>query len=159
MKKAPIPSIIKVKTRIFSNMENNDCSVPPAIISRTVSWLDIFILPIKNSAKKVVSVITPKPPIWISIRMMNFPSMVNAVAISKGVRPVTQTALVETNKASIKEIRIRPLLGDINKKVPIRMMIKKLVAIIKAGLVFLPRKPMTACPRLLKAIDNRANVK
>lgn len=54
-------------------------------------------------AKKLVRVMTPKPPICISMIMMNNPSDVNVEETSTETNPVTQMALVAVNRASIKE--------------------------------------------------------
>ena len=55
-------------------------------------------------AKKLVRVMTPKPPICISMIMMNNPSGVNVEETSTETNPVTQMALVVVNRASIKEM-------------------------------------------------------
>ena len=47
-------------------------------------------------------VIKPKPPICISERMTSLPNSVNASPVFTTVRPVTQTAEVAVNNASIK---------------------------------------------------------
>jgi hypothetical protein len=44
----------------------------------------------KNMAKKLVRVMTPKPPICISMIMMNNPSDVNVEETSTETNPVTQ---------------------------------------------------------------------
>lgn len=53
---------------------------------------------------KLVRVMTPKPPICISMIMMNNPSGVNVEETSTETNPVTQMALVAVNRASIKEM-------------------------------------------------------
>ena len=55
-------------------------------------------------AKKLVRVMTPKPPNCISMIMMNNPSDVNVEETSTETNPVTQMALVAVNRASIKEM-------------------------------------------------------
>ena len=55
-------------------------------------------------AKKLVSVITPNPPICISMMMINNPSGVKVEETSTETNPVTQVALVAVNNASIKDI-------------------------------------------------------
>ena len=55
-------------------------------------------------AKKLVRVMTPKPPICINMIMMNNPSDVNVEETSTETNPVTQMALVAVNRASIKEM-------------------------------------------------------
>ena len=94
-------------------------------------------------AKKQVSVITPNPPICINIIMTNCPKEVKVVATSTGTKPVTQTALVDTNKAFTHEIPSTVQRGNINKPVPIQIIRKKLPARIREGLVRFPKSPIT----------------
>ena len=54
----------------------------------------------KKRAKKLVMVITPKPPICINSMMTICPNTVNVVGTSMVVKPVTQTALVAVNNES-----------------------------------------------------------
>lgn len=68
--------------------------------SFSISWLYMDVLPLKNSAKKLVKVINPKQPTCIRIRSTNCPRGVNVLNTSTGVSPVMHTALVLTNKAS-----------------------------------------------------------
>ena len=56
----------------------------------------------RRRAKKLVKVMTPIPPIWIRNMMMICPVCVNVVATSTVVSPVTQTEVVEMNRASTK---------------------------------------------------------
>ena len=55
--------------------------------------------PMKERAKKLVKVMTPIPPIWIRNMMMICPVCVKVVATSTVVSPVTQTEVVEMNRA------------------------------------------------------------
>ena len=51
------------------------------------------------------NVMTPSPPSWMRARMTDWPKPLNAVAVSTTTRPVTQTAEVDVNRASMKEMR------------------------------------------------------
>ena len=62
-----------------------------------------MLLPIKES-KATENVIMPKPPNWISNKMTTCPIKVKSLAVSKTTKPVTQTADVEVNNASINVI-------------------------------------------------------
>ena len=44
----------------------------------------------------------PRPPVWISVRIIVWPNRVNEVPVSVTLRPVTQTAEVDVNRASTK---------------------------------------------------------
>lgn len=68
--------------------------------------------------------------------MMILPNVVNAVAVSTTINPVTHTALVDVNKASRKEIGWICALGSINNPEPIMMINKKLNTNSKAGGMF-----------------------
>ena len=89
-------------------------------------------------AKKLVSVITPKPPICISRIITTKPDVVKVEATSTEVSPVTHTALVEMNSESTHEIPFMVHRGNISSPVPIRIMIKKLPAKIREGFVRRP---------------------
>ncbi len=69
-------------------------------MSRSISWLYMLGAPLKNSAKKLVNVSTPKPPICISAERTSSPSGVNVADTSSGVSPVMHTAEVLTNSES-----------------------------------------------------------
>ena len=51
-------------------------------------------------------VIKPRPPICISERMTSLPNRVNTSPVFTTVRPVTQTAEVAVNSASIKVMSV-----------------------------------------------------
>ena len=90
------------------------------------SWKEV---PLKNDmAKKLVKVITPIPPTWISMSSTTCPVNVKVAPVSTTVNPVTHTALVEVNKASMKLIPSYVALGNLNKTAPKRMINKKLAA-------------------------------
>ena len=55
-------------------------------------------------AKKLVSVITPNPPIWISKMIIICLSSVKVDGTLTETSPVTHVALVAVNNASIHEI-------------------------------------------------------
>ena len=56
------------------------------------------------------------------------PVNVKVVPVSTTVNPVTHTALVEVNKASVKLIPSYVALGNLSKTAPNKMMNKKLAA-------------------------------
>ena len=113
----------------------------------------------KKRAKKLVMVITPSPPTWISIMTTNCPKQVNVLGTSMVVRPVTQTALVAVNSESIQE-RWTPgwtQRGISSTPEPTKMMNMKLTAIIRAGLDFFPSEVMTASESSMTEIRNSTN--
>ncbi|MPM84630.1 hypothetical protein SDC9_131703 [bioreactor metagenome] len=70
------------------------------------------------------------------------------VVKSTDVNPVTQTALVEINSESTHDMPLMVQRGSISSPVPTRMIIKKLTAKIREGLVRLPNKrtnPLDNC--------------
>ena len=91
-------------------------------------------------AKKLVNVITPNPPTWISRMITTSPPVVNVVDTSTGTSPVTHTALVAVNNESTQVMPFTVHRGNINNPVPIRMIAKKLTANIREGLVRRPNK-------------------
>lgn len=62
------------------------------------------------------------------------PKSVNVEDIFKTLKPVTQTALVAVNNASIKVIEPFEAVGSISKKAPIKISTKKLPTKTMAGL-------------------------
>ena len=111
----------------------------------------------KKRAKKLVMVIMPSPPIWISTMITNCPKLVNVLGTSIVVRPVTQTALVVVNSESIHE-RCTPgwmQRGISSTPEPTRMITMKLTASIRAGFVFLPKEVVTAFDSSIKEMRNR----
>ena len=60
----------------------------------------------------------PRPPICISAIISVFPLVVKANWVSTTDKPVTQTALVEVKRASVKEIPEVVELGIIRSKAP-----------------------------------------
>ena len=112
----------------------------------------------KNIAKKLVSVITPRPPICISRIITTKPGVVKVDATSTEVKPVTQTALVEINSESTHEIPLTVHRGNISKPVPIRMIIRKLPARIKEGFVRRPNTLTKPLDKLRKEKINRSTI-
>ena len=92
--------------------------------------------PLKRNPNKLVKVITPRPPIWINVKIIPLPIGVNCEAVSTTVNPVTQTALVEVKKASIKRIPFVVEFGSNNRPVPIKIINRKLPAKRAKGLNF-----------------------
>jgi hypothetical protein len=66
-------------------------------------------------------------------RMMMWPVVVNVVATSMVVSPVTHTALVAVNSASKNDIPFTVARGSSRSPVPIKIIVKKLPTIIKLG--------------------------
>lgn len=91
-------------------------------------------LPLKKNPKKKVKVIIPKPPSWIRNKIIPLPRLVNAVAVSTTISPVTQTALVDVKKASIMLMPFVVAFGNSSNAVPIKIRKMKLPTIIIAGL-------------------------
>ncbi len=60
-----------------------------------------------RTSRKVLKVMIPRPPNWISSRMTDWPTRVYW-AVSTVIRPVTQTAEVAVNRASSGESRPSP---------------------------------------------------
>lgn len=69
-------------------------------MSRSISWLYMLGPPLKNNAKKLVNVSTPRPPIWMRSDSTRSPRGVNVADMSTGVRPVIHTADVLTKSES-----------------------------------------------------------
>lgn len=76
----------------------------------------------------------PNPPNSINISIKIFPKYVKSLAVSNTTNPVTHTALVEVNKASINDIFFTVDAGSINKIEPKKDKKTKLVINMKAGL-------------------------
>ncbi len=52
----------------------------------------------------IVKVIKPRPPSWISARIITWPVIVKSLPVSSTARPVTQTAEFDVKSASINDI-------------------------------------------------------
>ena len=74
--------------------------------SRMSSWLYTLCLPEKKTAKKLVNVINPRPPISNITSRIPCPRGVNVEAMSTLVRPQMHTAEVETKRLSRKEMPV-----------------------------------------------------
>jgi hypothetical protein len=72
-------------------------------------------------ANKVAKEIILSPPSWISIIIIVFPFNVKHNDVSTTTRPVTQHALVEVNRASIKLMPETVISGRSNKPAPDRI--------------------------------------
>lgn len=70
----------------------------------------------------------PKPPTCMSTIRMDFPKGVKTVAVSTTIKPVTQTALTEVNRASRNDKGCIVAFGSINNPLPIAIINKKLIA-------------------------------
>ena len=76
--------------------------------------------------------IVPIPPIWIRARIHPRPNKDQLVAVSLTTSPVTQTAEVAVNRASLKCVMdpSREETGSIRRIVPVRIMARKLPIMI-----------------------------
>ena len=95
-----MPSIVNVAVRMnFVNL-----TMPPSFGAATASCMVVrWKIPIRcpvRSSVAAATVMTPRPPIWMSRMMMVWPKADHPVAVSRTMRPVTQTALVAVNSAS-----------------------------------------------------------
>ncbi len=142
---APAVSMTKVNPRMYNNVDIRERNVSDPTISRKAIWLKRPVPPINDTAKKLVIVITPKPPVWMSRAMTICPSSEKVRAMSTVDKPVTHTALVEMKMASAKERRTFSSvdLGSSRSRAPKKMMTAKQVAISRAGFVFLLMKLTT----------------
>ncbi len=84
-------------------------------------------------AKKAIKVTRPRPPSWIRIRRKTCPVVVNVEPTGTVTSPVTETAEVDVNSASSRDIPDTVALGKIRRAVPAIMSTTKLVAIVMAG--------------------------
>ena len=101
------------------------------------------------SAKKLVSVTNPRPPIWIRSRMTACPNPVNCVQVSRTIRPVTQVALVAVNMASITpSCPLRLEIGRLSSRVPAAISSRKLPQI--SWVALLPANHPPRCLRRAK---------
>ena len=75
----------------------------------------------------------PIPPNCIRNRMIMCPAVVNVVATSIVVSPVTHTALVAVNRASKNDKPLTVARGSSRRPVPAKIMVKKLPTIIQLG--------------------------
>jgi hydroxymethylpyrimidine pyrophosphatase-like HAD family hydrolase len=87
-----------------------------------------------------VKVIIPIPPNWMRKRMMMCPTVVNVVATSIVVRPVTHTALVAVKRASKNDIPLVVARGRSKRPVPTIIMDIKLPTIIQLGDILFERE-------------------
>ena len=85
--------------------------------------------------KKVVKVIRPSPPIWISSKMTILPNIDHLMYVSNTIKPVTQVALVAVKRQSKKLVACPSLelMGSIRRSVPAKITMAKLMAIIRIG--------------------------
>jgi hypothetical protein len=80
----------------------------------------------------VASVMVPRPPIWIRIRMQIFPKRDQYRKVSWTTSPVTQIAEVEVKSASEKGVTTPAAeeIGSMSKKAPRRITARKLPIMI-----------------------------
>jgi hypothetical protein len=114
-----------------------------------------LVRPLKKKAKKLVKVITPRPPSWINRSRTHWPSSVRSLPTSITLKPVTQTALVLVNKASTNVIGRVPVLGNKNNAAPIAMSITKLTVKSNAGLKSVLLRPSSSLESSMKKNPRR----
>ena len=88
----------------------------------------VCFLVIKTNSVKID--IIPSPPICIKINITNSPQKVNCSAATIVDSPVTQTDETAVNKASIYVIGFSLHIGNVSKKLPIKINNKKDTAVI-----------------------------
>ncbi len=71
-------------------------------------------------------VMIPRPPSWTRSSMINLPKSVKSLAVSRTMRPVTQTADVEVNIASIQPILLTVEIGSKSRVAPKKIRAMKL---------------------------------
>ena len=136
---APISSIITV---VFM-MKLVYRTMPPTCGAETDSCMvllchsPIFMPDARITASPIV--ITPIPPIWISVIITPWPNSDQYVAVSFTISPVTQVADVAVNSASAKGVIVCLLedMGSISRNVPSIISAKKLKIIIWNDVIFL----------------------
>ena len=106
-------------------------TMPPIWWALMLSWSMLrcsseILLP-ERVARNAATDTTPRPPIWIRIKITVCPNTDQCIAVSRMTSPVTQTAEVEVNSASSGAVQIRcfELTGSISSSVPIRMTPRK----------------------------------
>ena len=81
-----------------------------------------------------MTVMKPRPPIWMSVMITIWPKVVQPVKVSRTIRPVTQVALVAVNSASSGAAGA-PLeaMGSISSPAPVRMTSRNPTAMRREG--------------------------
>ena len=100
---APAPSAMAV-TRITRMMSRTmpEMLSPPSWFWISRRSLNVMRLPTTINTVDI-TVITPRPPIWISTRITSWPNSENVVDVSAITRPVTHTEDVAVKSESRKE--------------------------------------------------------
>jgi len=88
---------------------------------------------VKKTAKNVVIVITPRPPVCIRKRTISCPLRVKVSENGTDTRPVTQVAEVAVKRASVKPIPLYVEFGNNSRAVPMVIIDKKLTTKIRFG--------------------------
>ena len=88
-------------------------------------------------AASAMTVITPRPPIWMPARSTQRPKTDQWVAVSTTTRPVTQTALVAVNSAVSGSVHVPARLeaGSISSRVTSAMIAAKPSAMTPCALI------------------------
>ena len=91
------------------------------------------------SVKPVVSVMMPRPPTWMSIRMTAWPKSFQWVQVSNATRPVTHVAETVVNSESTKDVGcpLRAAMGSMSSTVPMTITSRKLDTNSRTGAMVL----------------------
>ena len=124
---APIPSIRKHPLIMNPVRRTTPPTLGAEIAFFMVSRLKMPIFLPDSAASETAMVTTPIPPIWMRQRITTCPNMVQPVAVSTTTSPVTQTADVEVNSASINGVQPPAFdaKGSASRSVPSKMTAKK----------------------------------
>ena len=127
MRSAPHASTMSAPRTMFHAMSTSPRMVSTlyAACSKSRSLRPIRLPMITQ--KRIVKVITQRPPIWISIRMTNWPKKDQWEKVGTVTSPVTQTEVVAVNSASIKAVLVPPAeeTGSIRRSAPQSMDTRK----------------------------------
>ena len=99
---APMPSMEKASTTMRIVSETMPCR-PSSLRLLEITRRSLKVMRrLSRIRMMVLKVMNPRPPIWIRVMRINCPRKVRSFPGSITVRPVTQTAEVAVNNASIK---------------------------------------------------------
>ena len=95
---------------------------------------------------------SPRPPIWMSVRMIAWPNLVKWLPVSTTMRPVTHTADVAVNSESIG-VMCPPTVarGVANSRAPTTIMSRNDAITVRAGAILVDATLLlarTASPRI-----------
>src|SRR5688500_12118602 len=131
---APIASNVKVTITTVNMNEITLLILLLLIMSFRAIWFWMETDPVTIKLIRPAKVMMPRPPICISIRMITCPVVLNAVAVSTTISPVTHTALADVKNASTGWIGVVVALGSRSKNPPMTMRAAKLPTNRRAAL-------------------------